>query len=393
MLSCVQIKPSTSTYIFNRDIIMNESETIQDCQNSVGILDAQTIREQHPWYNDKVEERLVEEPTHSHVGGDEYAEKWTDKTFSERIWGQNRRTYETIATVLNNGFTGGWPLERIKKELSNKIKGVPLQRMDTLIKTEATAFNTLAMKDMLIELDTKKYSVVAVIDSRTSEICSHQNDQTYDMDKLEIGVTAPPFHPRCRSTIAPVEDKDDFDYFQEPEDRKANGKRTLDEILADWEKKAEELINPEAFNKGFNTYEDPIREVMGSAFNSHPFETMKILDELKEAGIDVIYSDKPGMLYQPSSGRPGQIRLDKESSFSALLHEYTHAMDDKESGWKGAQYLYDDVKMVEFETRAYDAELEFYRLNNVDKRYIIRLEKLKQAEIKRIESRWDEWQE
>lgn len=167
--------------------------------------------------------------------------KWTDKHFSERIWGQNRRTYEAIATVLNNGFTGGWSLDRIKKELSAKIKGVPLHRMDTLIKTEATAFNTLAMKDMLLELDTKKYSVVAVIDSRTSEICSHQNEKVYDMDKLEIGVNAPPFHPRCRSTIAPVEDDDDFDYFQEPEDRKANGKRTLDEILADWEKKAEKL--------------------------------------------------------------------------------------------------------------------------------------------------------
>lgn len=319
--------------------------------------------------------------------------KWTDKHFSERIWGQNRRTYEAIATVLNNGFTGGWSLDRIKKELSAKIKGVPLHRMDTLIKTEATAFNTLAMKDMLIELDTKKYSIVAVIDSRTSEICSHQNEKIYDMDKLEIGVTAPPFHPRCRSTIAPVEDEDDFDYFQEPEDRKANGKRTLDEILADWEKKAEELINPEAFKKGFNTYEDPIREIMGSAFNSHPFETIKILDELKETGIDVIYSDKPGMLYQPRPGRPGQIRLDKESSFSALLHEYTHAMDDRESGWKGAEYLYDDIKAIEFEIRAYDVELDFYRLNNVDEQYIIRLEKLKQAEIKRIESRWDEWQE
>lgn len=179
--------------------------------------------------------------------------KWTDKHFSERVWGHNKQTYESIAKVLNNGFTGGWSLDRIKKELSDKIKGVPLHRIDTLIKTEATAFNTLAMKDMLLELNTKKYSIVAVIDSRTSEICSHQNEKVYDMDKLEIGVNAPPFHPRCRSTIAPVEDEDDFDYFQEPEDRKANGKRTLDEILADWEKKAEELLSEsEQSHKGID---------------------------------------------------------------------------------------------------------------------------------------------
>lgn len=60
---------------------------------------------------------------------------------------------------------------------------------------------------------------------------------------MEIGVNAPPFHVRCRSTIAPEESEEDFDYFQEPEDRKANDKRTLDEILEDWESKAEELSN------------------------------------------------------------------------------------------------------------------------------------------------------
>ncbi|AMQ22243.1 MULTISPECIES: phage portal protein [Geobacillus] len=44
--------------IFNRDIIINESEVIANCQASVGILDDQTIRENHPWYTEQVEERL-----------------------------------------------------------------------------------------------------------------------------------------------------------------------------------------------------------------------------------------------------------------------------------------------------------------------------------------------
>jgi SPP1 family phage portal protein len=48
-------------YIFNRDTITNESEAIQDARNSIGILDARTIREQHPWYSPEVEERLAEE--------------------------------------------------------------------------------------------------------------------------------------------------------------------------------------------------------------------------------------------------------------------------------------------------------------------------------------------
>lgn len=45
--------------IFNRDIIINESEAIADCQASVGIIDDKTIRENHPWYTEEVEVRLL----------------------------------------------------------------------------------------------------------------------------------------------------------------------------------------------------------------------------------------------------------------------------------------------------------------------------------------------
>ena len=40
------------TVIFNRDILINESEAITNCQNSVGILSTETIVEQHPWTKD-----------------------------------------------------------------------------------------------------------------------------------------------------------------------------------------------------------------------------------------------------------------------------------------------------------------------------------------------------
>jgi SPP1 family phage portal protein len=40
------------TIIFNRDIMMNETEAIQNCQASVGILSDETIIGQHPWVDD-----------------------------------------------------------------------------------------------------------------------------------------------------------------------------------------------------------------------------------------------------------------------------------------------------------------------------------------------------
>lgn len=38
--------------IFNRDMLMNETEAIQNCAASVGILSDETIRGQHPWVDD-----------------------------------------------------------------------------------------------------------------------------------------------------------------------------------------------------------------------------------------------------------------------------------------------------------------------------------------------------
>lgn len=38
--------------IFNRDILINESEAIDNCQKSVGILSDETIISQHPWVDD-----------------------------------------------------------------------------------------------------------------------------------------------------------------------------------------------------------------------------------------------------------------------------------------------------------------------------------------------------
>ena len=38
--------------VFNRDILINETESIENCSKSVGILSTETIVEQHPWVTD-----------------------------------------------------------------------------------------------------------------------------------------------------------------------------------------------------------------------------------------------------------------------------------------------------------------------------------------------------
>ena len=53
-------------------LIFSESEVITDCANSVGILDDKTIRENHPWYTDEVEERLKAQKLEEQKAIEEY---------------------------------------------------------------------------------------------------------------------------------------------------------------------------------------------------------------------------------------------------------------------------------------------------------------------------------
>ena len=63
----------TIEIVFNRDVLVNEAETINNCKASVGIVSQKTILSQHPWVSnvDKEIEQLKEENTESdpYLGG------------------------------------------------------------------------------------------------------------------------------------------------------------------------------------------------------------------------------------------------------------------------------------------------------------------------------------
>lgn len=59
--------------IFNRDLMINESQIITDCQNSTGIISQKTIIANHPWVTDPEEEyKAVEEEKNAAFGDSGY---------------------------------------------------------------------------------------------------------------------------------------------------------------------------------------------------------------------------------------------------------------------------------------------------------------------------------
>lgn len=189
------------------------------------------------------------------------ASNWSGKTFSTNVWGHDAAVYKSISDTINKGLTGGWSIDRMARALAERT-GVAYHRADTLVRTETTFYNNLATLDTIKELGGDHYEIVAVLDSRTSEICRLENHEVHSVKEYEPGRTAPPFHVRCRSTIRPAVKSDKpspyFDILQNNSSIKlATDQRSLDEIFAGWEREGEAVLRgvkeskPEVADKVF----------------------------------------------------------------------------------------------------------------------------------------------
>lgn len=145
----------------------------------------------------------------------------------------------------------------------------------------------------------------------------------------------------------------------------------------------------EARESMFRTFDDPMREVMGSAYENNREELFAIIDELESKGVEVDISESNNTMgYQPSpnmsGGSPGRVKMHRDSSLSAWEHERQHVYDDEKSGWNGRAILtYDMNEHYQWEVRAY--EIEIRRAENLGRQDIVeRLEQLLENERKAI---------
>ena len=131
----------------------------------------------------------------------------------------------------------------------------------------------------------------------------------------------------------------------------------------------------------FRTTDDPVREVLGSAYMSHPTKIAAFKKNMRSLGVEIIETDEhdnASMGYYPSpiAGRPGQFKVNKNASYGAWLHEFEHVTDDATSGWQGIRIVWTD-EAVEWERRAYQKEIDLMTemgYNEIAKRLQVLLE-------------------
>lgn len=130
------------------------------------------------------------------------------KDFSSRIWNNKQQLINNLHTELSQQLIRGADPQKAINSISHYM-GVSKSQAGNLIMTESAAIASRAQQDCLKELEVEQYEVLATLDSRTSQICRDLDGKVFDMKDYAIGLTAPPFHCRCRTCTVPYFD-DEF---------------------------------------------------------------------------------------------------------------------------------------------------------------------------------------
>lgn len=129
--------------------------------------------------------------------------------FSTRIWNSKTKLIGEVHCELSKNLLTGADPQKAIDSLAKKM-GTSKSNAGRLVMTEQAYFSSAAQKDCFNDLDVEEYEIVATLDSHTSDICRSLDGKVFKMSDYKPGVTAPPFHVYCRSTIAP-HFKENFD--------------------------------------------------------------------------------------------------------------------------------------------------------------------------------------
>jgi len=133
-----------------------------------------------------------------------------------------------IQTKVKTGLANNKSPNEIIADVLKTTK-ITEHQAKTLTRTAITSTQTAALRKVANDNKEliKGFMFTAILDSRTSPICSHHNGKIYDVDDKRF---VPPLHWNCRSSLTPVL-KAKADLLKEKNIKKTNLKKVKDERL------------------------------------------------------------------------------------------------------------------------------------------------------------------
>lgn len=141
------------------------------------------------------------------------------KSFSKRIWENQEKLINELQLTLQQSFIRGEAPDKAINRIS-KLFDVKKSNAVNLVTTESAYFASEGDGMAYKELGLEKYEILATLDMKTSVICQSLDGKVFNMKEYSAGITAPPFHCRCRTTTIPV-----VEGFEDSEVRVARDKK------------------------------------------------------------------------------------------------------------------------------------------------------------------------
>ncbi|MDY3011999.1 MAG: minor capsid protein [Clostridiales Family XIII bacterium] len=258
------------------------------------------------------------------------AKPWASdgKNFSSRIWGNRTKLVNELHTELSRMCLTGAAPERAIRNIAKKMH-TSKYNAGTLVMTEAAAFGSAAQADCFNDLGVEEYEICATLDSQTSEICRGLDGKVYGMKDYEVGVTAPPFHVKCRTCTCPHFD-DEFTVGEMRAARGENGKTyyvPADMKYPEWKESfVSSADEGDISNFAKTLLTGNIKKKVELFKNKLPATENKHLRELLSQSLERT-KFKAGVGPR-SKYRNGVVLLGDKADFSTIAHELLHEIDD-----------------------------------------------------------------
>ena len=252
------------------------------------------------------------------------AKPWTADgyNFSQRIWRNKDKLISTVHTELSRNIALG---QDPQKAIDRIAKTMETSRSNAgrLVMTEEAYFSSVAQGQAYEDLGVEQYEILATLDSHTSEICRGMDGKRFPTKDRQVGVTAPPFHVRCRSTTIPYDP--DFEDIGQRAARGEDGKTyyvPADMTYREWERAfvgGGDKSNVQLMAAQSNTWE-------GTVPTAH---TTEELDELTR------YAEERGIKLYRRRPFDGDISLMKSEidTIAKIRSDFGHT-DYLRLGWK-----------------------------------------------------------
>lgn len=125
--------------------------------------------------------------------------------FSKRIWGNTDKLATILKKEMTNNLIRGIDPQKMIKNIAKKMDHKNINDVKRLVRTELNnALNTITLNTYKTA-GIKEYKFLAILDSRTSQVCTTLNGNIFKVENAIVGINYPPMHPNCRSTTVQVE--------------------------------------------------------------------------------------------------------------------------------------------------------------------------------------------